>query len=50
MKKDPDSRSAAETAKLRDEGLKRMLKTPPRPHKDEPPKDRLRVNGPKGRE
>lgn len=30
---DPDQRSASETARLRDEGLKRMLKTPPREHK-----------------
>lgn len=33
MTKDPDHRSASETARLRDEGLKRMLKTPPRAHK-----------------
>jgi hypothetical protein len=44
MSKTPtDQRSATETARLRDEGLKRMLKTPPRLHKDEPSKDPLRV-------
>ena len=34
MTKDPDRKSAAETARLRDEGLKRMLKTPPRAHEN----------------
>lgn len=46
---DPDRRNASETARLRDEGLKRMLTTPPKRHKDEPSKDPLRVKGPKDR-
>lgn len=43
---DPDQRSASETARLRDEGLKRMLKTPPKPHKDS--KKGQSPTGPKG--
>ena len=33
-KGEEDRRSKAETEKVRDEALKRMLKTPPKPHKD----------------
>lgn len=32
--KDSDQRSEAETQKVRDATLQRMLKTPPKPHKD----------------
>ncbi len=38
MSKDPDQRSAAETARLRDEGLRRMLKASPRPQAAAPVK------------
>ncbi len=31
-----NERSEAETEKVRDDTLKRMLSTPPKPHKDEP--------------
>jgi hypothetical protein len=46
---DLDQRSASETARLRDEGLKRMLKTPPKPHKDHPKKSESSPMKPKGR-
>ena len=49
MNKDPDHRSASETARLRDEGLKRMLKTPPKHHKDHPKKSESSPTKPKGR-
>ena len=32
-KKDDDERTPAETAKVRDATLRRMLNTPPKPHK-----------------
>jgi hypothetical protein len=46
---DPDQRSAKDTAQLRDEGLKRMLKTAPQPHKDHPKKDESSLKKTKGR-
>jgi hypothetical protein len=50
MKKDPDQHSASETARLRDEGLRRMLKTAPQPHKDHPKKPESSFRkAPKGR-
>tara|TARA_R110002110_G_scaffold40951_2_gene130657 strand:- start:587 stop:709 length:123 start_codon:yes stop_codon:yes gene_type:complete len=33
--KNKDERSDEETARIRDEIVKRMLKTPPKPHKEE---------------
>lgn len=33
--KKKDERSEEEAARIRDETLKRMLNTPPKPHKDE---------------
>lgn len=41
-KKDPDQRSPQETARLRDESIKRMLKTPPTKHADEPKRPRVK--------
>jgi hypothetical protein len=32
--KDKNERTEEETARFRDEALKRMLKTPPKPHKE----------------
>jgi len=35
---EPDALPDEEVAKRRDEVLRRMIATPPKPHKDEPPK------------
>jgi len=38
---DPDQRSPQETARLRDESIRRMIATPPKKHAEEPKKPRV---------
>lgn len=45
---DPDQRSPRETARLRDETIRQMIKMPPKAHKDESRK-RPSPKGPTGR-
>ncbi len=49
MTNTPKEDSPQEIARRRDEGLKRMLKTPPQPHKDHSKKSESSLTKSKGR-
>ena len=49
MTGDPEGGDEAEIARERDEGLKRLMRMPPRLHKDEPKRSRKKAEGEKPR-